>query len=269
VRKHEAVLSRSASLRASSGLLLAAPLFLAHSQVADARKASGCPAGMAFVMGRYCIDRYEASLEELAPDGTCTGTHSPFHSPAGSRTRARSRKGVTPQAYISKNEAGLACARAGKRLCTDEEWLTACRGRQPTQYPYGDEHHAGYCNDQGVSPLRLLFGASDDAQTFGFDRMNDSRLNQVPGSLAKTGSFPHCRNAFGVYDMVGNLHEWTANKDGTFRGGYYLDNHINGDGCSYQTTQHSPDYHDYSIGFRCCATPSGQPAKRTAVLSKE
>lgn len=267
MQKHEAVPPRSQSLRVLSGLLLGAPLLIFHAPLARARKASGCPAGMAFIMGRYCIDRYEASLEEVAEDGAALGAHSPFRSPAGKRTRARSRKGVIPQAYISKTEAELACEQAGKRLCTDDEWLTACRGKQPTQYPYGDEHHPGYCNDQGVSPLRSLFGADDDPQTFGFDRMNDSRLNRVPGSVAKTGSFPHCRNAFGVYDMVGNLHEWTANKDGTFRGGYYLDTHINGDGCSYQTTQHSPDYHDYSIGFRCCADPSG--SLRRALADRE
>jgi hypothetical protein len=39
---------------------------------------------------------------------------------------------------------------------------------------------------------------------------------------------------------------------GTFRGGYYLDTHINGNGCEYKTTAHSVKYRDYSTGFRCC-----------------
>jgi formylglycine-generating enzyme required for sulfatase activity len=82
--------------------------------------------------------------------------------------------------------------------------------------------------------------------------MNDPRLNQLPGGLAPTGKFKKCRNGFDVYDMVGNLHEWTAAKSGTFRGGYYLDTHINGDGCDYRTTAHDAKYHDYSTGFRCC-----------------
>ena len=46
-------------------------------------------------------------------------------------------------------------------------------------------------------------------------------------------SFPP--NGYGVYDMVGNLHEWTNDPNGTFQGGYYLDTHKNGDGCSYRT----------------------------------
>jgi formylglycine-generating enzyme required for sulfatase activity len=87
---------------------------------------------------------------------------------------------------------------------------------------------------------------------YNFVNMNDPRLNQVKGSLAPTGSFRSCKNAFGVFDMVGNLHEWTAAKAGTFRGGYYLDTQINGEGCDYRTTAHAPTYHDYSTGFRCC-----------------
>ena len=37
------------------------------------------------------------------------------------------------------------------------------------------------------------------------------------------------------------------------RGGYYLDTHINGEGCNYRTVAHPATYHDYSTGFRCCA----------------
>ena len=53
--------------------------------------------------------------------------------------------------------------------------------------------------------------------------------------------------------MVGNLDEWTADPSGTFQGGYYLDTHLNGDGCEYRTMAHEAWYHDYSTGFRCCA----------------
>jgi hypothetical protein len=41
-------------------------------------------------------------------------------------------------------------------------------------------------------------------------------------------------------------------QSGTFRGGYYLDTHINGQGCEYKTGAHNARYHDYSTGFRCC-----------------
>ena len=90
-------------------------------------------------------------------------------------------------------------------------------------------------------------------------KLNDPGLGQVDGALARTGEHPECVNGFGVFDMVGNLHEWVATDPnaahGTFAGGYYLDTTLNGDGCNYRTVAHAHDYHDYSTGFRCCAPP--------------
>jgi formylglycine-generating enzyme required for sulfatase activity len=97
-----------------------------------------------------------------------------------------------------------------------------------------------------------LFGSGAN---WGAEQMNDPRLNQLPNSLAPSGSFEQCVTAEGVYDMHGNLHEWVADADGTFRGGFYVDAVINGNGCLYRTTAHSRSYHDYSTGFRCCALP--------------
>ena len=57
--------------------------------------------------------------------------------------------------------------------------------------------------------------------------------------------------------MIGNLHEWTADRSGTFRGGFYLDNTTHGIGCIYRATGHSTIYRDYSTGFRCCADARG------------
>ena len=91
-------------------------------------------------------------------------------------------------------------------------------------------------------------------------KLNDPGLGQVDGALSRTGEHPECVNGFGVFDMVGNLHEWVATDPntvhGTFAGGYYLDTTLNGDGCNYRTVAHAHDYHDYSTGFRCCA-PAG------------
>jgi formylglycine-generating enzyme len=213
---------------------------------------------MASVAGEFCIDLHEASVDLIGPAGGILRRHSPYQmAEPGARFAARSRAGVVPQAHFSQKQAQAACQAAGKRLCTDEEWLRACRGKQPTRYPYGDEHVPGRCNDKGVSPLRKLHGKDDSSEVFGFESMNDPRLNQIPGTVAKTGEYRRCRNAFGVHDMVGNLHEWTANPTGVFRGGYYLDNRQHGEGCSYVTTGHDTNYRDYSIGFRCCKGGAG------------
>jgi hypothetical protein len=60
-------------------------------------------------------------------------------------------------------------------------------------------------------------------------------------------------SADGIFDLMGNLHEWTADPAGTFRGGFYVDTTLNGEGCLYRTTAHNTLHWDYSTGFRCCA----------------
>ncbi len=226
----------------------------AAAETARASNKSPCPADMQFIAGSFCIDRYEATTEELMPDGKAV-LHSPYLPVTNLRVKAVSRKNVDPQAYISANQAQAACSEAQKRLCTEQEWVTACKGPEKTQYPYGNAFKPGYCVDTNrVSPLSKLFDARARYQ---FATMNDPVLNQVPGTVAPTGSFSHCTNGYGVYDMVGNVHEWIADPQGTFRGGFYLDTKLNGVGCDYRTVTHPATYHDYSTGFRCCKDASG------------
>src|SRR5205823_1325318 len=74
--------------------------------------------------------------------------------------RAVPARGVFPQGYISNEQAAAACAASGKRLCTFDEWTSACRGRPAHDYvyPYGEEYEAGACNEGHESPIVLLFG---------------------------------------------------------------------------------------------------------------
>lgn len=213
-----------------------------------------CPPDMASIDDRFCVDRYEASLVEVLPNGE-ERAFSPYATVDGRSVRAVSQPRVIPQAYISGKEAAVACARSGKRLCKSAEWRTACRGSQKSTYGYGDEKVARRCNDHGRSAMGAIYGygQSDDRTYWTMTRMNNPALNQVPGTLARTGDHPDCTNDYGVYDMVGNLHEWVADPRGTFQGGYYLDTSQNGDGCSYTTKAHEFGYHDYSTGFRCCS----------------
>lgn len=207
---------------------------------------------MASIDGAFCIDRWEASLVEVLARGR-TRAWSPFLSPERSRSyRAVSRPNVLPQGYLSQVQARAACEAAGRRLCSGAEWQRACRGPQPTQYPYGPERLAGRCNDDGVNPVPALFGRGG----FHSPQMNDPRLLQQPRTVVRTGSRRRCTNRYGVHDMMGNLHEWTDERSGAlgvFRGGYFADTHLNGDGCAYATRAHAPTYHDYSTGFRCCS----------------
>lgn len=201
---------------------------------------------MARVEG-FCVDRYEASLVR-AVDGA---PWSPYFNPGQVPVRAVSVQWAVPQGYISGDQAAEACLVAGKRLCTDREWLRACQGPDDLTYPYGDTLAEGVCNDhRDVHPAVEYFGTGE---AWIFSRIDNACLNQLPESLDPTGARPECVTAEGLYDMMGNLHEWTADPAGTFRGGFYVDTVKNGPGCLYATTAHNAQHWDYSTGFRCCA----------------
>jgi len=214
----------------------------------------GCPAGMAPIAGRTpkaCIDRWEAHLVEVLDDGT-EHTWSPFFNPGGLNTKAKSAPNAIPQAYVSQIQAGQACRASNKRLCNDDEWIAACKGSKGSQFPYGKDEKRGTCNDHRDTHPAVQYLESRDLSVF--TKLEHPCINQIPGSLMRTGEKKECVTPEGsAYDLVGNLHEWTADSKGHFRGGYYVDTWLNGKGCDYVTTRHEPSYWDYSTGFRCCA----------------
>ena len=245
------------SLQAS---LLGVAVAVASIFVAVEASAS-CPRDMALVNGS-CVDKYEGSLVEVLEDGA-VAPFSPYATPVGHNVRAVSKAGVAPQAHISMVEAQKACKASGKRLCHAKEWKSACKGPENTRYPYGNTREANACVDTDrTSPVLKKYAGEHTART-----MNDPTLNQEPNTVELTGAAAACTNDYGVHDMVGNIHEWTD--DAAFRGGYYLDTKLNGEGCDYVTTAHSAIYYDYSTGFRCCADEGSlpddaeEPAKET------
>jgi hypothetical protein len=214
---------------------------------------------MALVASRVCVDRWEASLlvcQPAAPEAAW----SPFEAPPSGDTplRAVSAEGVVPQGYVSGEQAEAACFASGKRLCAAEEWELACGGPTRTTFPYGSTRERGACNDDG----RAVHPVVEAARRTGlppdrmwYEGMASPLINQLPGTVRPTGASRRCVGEYGIYDLVGNLHEWIEDPSGTFRGGYFMDTRINGEGCSYATTAHGFDYHDYSTGFRCCLDP--------------
>ncbi|MFO7178620.1 MAG: SUMF1/EgtB/PvdO family nonheme iron enzyme [Pseudomonadota bacterium] len=168
------------------------------------------------------------------------------------RPRAVSRPGVVPQGYLSQWLARKACENAGKRLCTEKEWVTACRGQQERKFPYGDRYEAGRCNVyRAQHPALVLHNAAWYGHL-------DPRLNLVVEAngdplLRATGATPSCASVWGndaIYDMVGNLDEWIDDPRGVFVGGFFARG--TREGCEARIAVHGPTYFDYSTGTRCC-----------------
>ncbi len=244
-----------------------------------------CPPEMVSIAGRFCVDRFESMLVDartgvpLSPDYPTTpnlldfvlaewstarertgNVHArafplPWISPsrAGARPEplAVARLGVRPSGYVTGVVAEAACAAAGKRLCTLDEFVTACRGEDDTLFPYGDTYQDGVCNVfREEHPAALLHGNASIGHL-------DPRLNRVPSRgrplLQRTGDSPACRSRWGddaVYDMVGNIDEWVNEGNGAFAGGFYA--RSTRSGCEAVVTAHPRAYLDYSTGVRCC-----------------
>ena len=253
----------------------AAPELLPGMAAASSR----CPPEMVDVRGRFCIDRYEATLVDQRQGRRL----SPYYHPTRGQTaasfkdwsrgtqgarisvppppdfqlsedfepRAESRASVTPSGYLSGNVAEVACRNAGKRLCTLDEWVLACRGEGARKFPYGDRYEDGRCN---------VFREAHPGQVLHHDMSTghlDPRLNLVEGSngplLRKTGATESCKSTWGsdgIYDMVGNLDEWVNAPVGAFLGGFYA--RSTREGCDSKVSSHPRSYFDYSLGTRCC-----------------
>ncbi len=262
----------------------------APSAAGGERPPRGCPAEMVPVRG-FCIDRWEVSLVDrdtgasLSPYypphprllarvravwelereqfGTEEARRMPLPElPAIQRTgrfvpRAVSRPGVVPQGYLTFYLARAACENAGKRLCTEDEWVTACRGHRGQVHPYGASYREAACNVHRVQHPAFVLHANTSAGH------TDPRLNLlVEGAtdplLRPTGATATCRSAWGddaVFDMVGNLDEWIADEGGVFVGGFYA--RATTRGCDARISSHAPTYYDYSLGARCCQDTAG------------
>ena len=96
------------------------------------------------------------------------------------------------------------CGEQGKRLCEPAEWQYACQGGE----------------------VGLTYSSTDDPTDYIDLPHFGVRFCNVPGSiftldigldlidqLSPAGSFPNCGHSIGVYDLSGNLGEWTASPD--------------------------------------------------------
>lgn len=176
--------------------------------------------------------------------------------------RAVSAPGVVPAGYVSQPFAKRACEAAGKRLCTEEEWVLACGGRRGTKFPYGATFERSKCNVyRYYHPAFILHGDSsighrDPRLNLLLERGTDPVLRVTGGTPACASIWPADQTEDRIFDMVGNLDEWVADDRGVFVGGFYA--RATTKGCKAKVTVHAPSYYDYSTGARCCRDLAAQ-----------
>jgi hypothetical protein len=157
-------------------------------------------------------------------------------------------KGQYPWVFVSWTEAAEICEDAGKRLCSEAEWTFACEGEDAWPYPYGFERSAAACVIDhpwmDYDERKFAVRSSEDAVR---------ELDRIWRGEA-SGSRPSCRSPFGVYDLTGNVDEWTYSTAAhgfrsVLKGGYWSEVRAR---CRPSTRAHAESFAFYQQGFRCC-----------------
>lgn len=133
-------------------------------------------------------------------------------------------KGAPPESGLNAAQAAERCATKGKRLCSADELEKACKGGESRVYPYGDAFDAATCGE----------GA---------------------GAVGKAGDRSDCRSGWGVFDLGGNLREWTSSEaaGGSRRvvAGGPSGAAAKNTRCAIRVDENA-SFAGADIGFRCC-----------------
>jgi type II secretory pathway pseudopilin PulG len=175
--------------------------------------------------------RWEVAAYDMASDNLCAENSYPV--PVKGKTvcvdayEFPNKHGEKPRNMVSQDAASRLCESVGKRLCSIEEWQAACKGNSNSNYPYGNNYNQTKC-------------------------ATDLKSAKEPN---RSGFKEHCRSWHGMYDMSGNVWEWTstpAQREGLFlvAGGAW--NTQNKSSCGETSYSFYPQNEYPFVGLRCC-----------------
>lgn len=190
----------------------------------------------------FYIDKYEVTVSEYARFVDATGHRVPkYWVRRGGKPGPDSE--LLPVVYVDYFDACEYCEWEGKRLPTEAEWEKAARGTDGRNYPWGDAWNPNYANT--------------------WEKGSHRRAN--------VNTYPKGVSPYGVYNMGGNVWEWTSSwlvsypgagiefdytgTDMVLKGGSWLDF---ADSTRPARRHESTPYVRYNtVGFRCAkdATP--------------
>ncbi|MFQ5455125.1 MAG: formylglycine-generating enzyme family protein [Nitrospirota bacterium] len=193
----------------------------------------------------YYIDKYEVTNAHYKRFVDATGHRIPKHWKDGKYPEKKSNH---PVVYVSWYDADAFCRWSGKRLPTEEEWEKAARGTDDRSFPWGNQFDTRKAN----SPQYWL-------------------RHGKKGDTMPVGSFEEGKSPYGLYDMAGNVYEWTdswylpypgnrmtsmhyGKKNKVMRGGSWYDCLSYGCGLSspvYNRARFAPEIRNNGTGFRC------------------
>ncbi|MEC7983766.1 MAG: thioredoxin domain-containing protein [Myxococcota bacterium] len=155
---------------------------------------------------------------------------------------AVSGKHVIPATRMSWFAAKDACEKANMRLCTEQEWLSACQGA----YAQDDDSDASFADD-------LVEGTSYPYGDFYNPNLCWTAKDRSKFRPVYTGEMPGCVTPQGVYDLAGNVEEWVGDtpENAVLMGGAY-DTPKEKARCYRANNTFGPGYSNKRTGFRCC-----------------
>jgi formylglycine-generating enzyme required for sulfatase activity len=148
------------------------------------------PKRRVYLKGFY-IDRFEVTNAQYWEFVDAKGYRPPLNWPGGAYQPETSHY---PAIFVSWYDADSYCKWMGKRLPGEAEWEKAARGTDGRRFPWGDE----------------------------FDIKKVNTLGEYRGPTP-VGEFPDGESPCGVYDMAGNVQEWTADWYKPYPGNDYKD----------------------------------------------